>query len=439
MMVRYEKKDSVIISKLINNAPIQIIPINNSKSSVIAVGFKAGAFYEEGFGAGSNDGISHFLEHMFFKSTKNMTTQEIKDSFTKIGAELNAFTSSYLTTYYAKVPSRNITRAIELWGDMINNFTIDEDEFEREKKVVLQEVKIFRAHLQYYALKKALSNLYKGTQLAHDVIGTEESLSGITPEMMNNYRKINYAPENSIILITGNVNFEEVYKDVDECFSSKNLNFQSDKRINPWKDITSSWKGNHTFIKERRDSPLAYIALNWEVRNKSKKDEFLFSLVNVLIDYKSKNSIVHKEIISKGICSTLRFGTLVYPPISTAQIMYSTHPAKIEEIYNAIVNKIIRKVMNLEITDELLNRLKQEYIGKRTMYIEELTNLAFNQIFNVVNHGIGISPEEFERKIHEVTKEEIKETIQRMFDNWECAVFATGNIPQDWEPKQTLD
>ncbi|MHA1303335.1 MAG: hypothetical protein ACTSPI_06510, partial [Candidatus Heimdallarchaeaceae archaeon] len=151
------------------------------------------------------------------------------------------------------------------------------------------------------------------------------------------------------------------------------------------------------------------------------------------------NSIVHKEIISKGICSTLRFGTLVYPPISTAQIMYSTHPAKIEEIYNAIVNKIIRKVMNLEITDELLNRLKQEYIGKRTMYIEELTNLAFNQIFNVVNHGIGISPEEFERKIHEVTKEEIKETIQRMFDNWECAVFATGNIPQDWEPKQTLD
>ncbi|MHA1302674.1 MAG: M16 family metallopeptidase, partial [Candidatus Heimdallarchaeaceae archaeon] len=260
MMVRYEKKDSVIISKLINNAPIQIIPINNSKSSVIAVGFKAGAFYEEGFGAGSNDGISHFLEHMFFKSTKNMTTQEIKDSFTKIGAELNAFTSSYLTTYYAKVPSRNITRAIELWGDMINNFTIDEDEFEREKKVVLQEVKIFRAHLQYYALKKALSNLYKGTQLAHDVIGTEESLSGITPEMMNNYRKINYAPENSIILITGNVNFEEVYKDVDECFSSKNLNFQSDKRINPWKDITSSWKGNHTFIKERRDSPLAYIA-----------------------------------------------------------------------------------------------------------------------------------------------------------------------------------
>nr|MDO8119582.1 insulinase family protein [Candidatus Sigynarchaeota archaeon] len=127
------RRPGTILERLDNEMPIIIVPVPGARTATIAVGYKAGGFYETGFGAGSNDGISHFLEHMFFKGTPTMNTKEINEAFTRLGAMLNAFTSHEMTTYYAKVPVRNLEKAINLWGEMLSHVELDPTEFELER------------------------------------------------------------------------------------------------------------------------------------------------------------------------------------------------------------------------------------------------------------------------------------------------------------------
>ena len=152
-----------------------------------------------------NNGISHFLEHMFFKGTKTRNAKEIAEAFDSIGGHVNAFTSKEYTCYYAKVLDNHSAYALETLADMFFNSVFDEEELQKEKNVVLEEIKMYEDtpdDIVHDVLSKAA---YGDHPLGYPILGTEKTLSTFNSDSLKDYVHNMYTPDKVVISIAGNV------------------------------------------------------------------------------------------------------------------------------------------------------------------------------------------------------------------------------------------
>ena len=423
--------NTVYQTHLSNGIRLLVLPVEGSKSSVIYVGFAAGAFYEEGFGTGSNDGISHFLEHMIFKGTPNISSSEINEKFTRLGAETNAFTNYDRTVYYSKVPAKNLYAAIDIWSELFINFTLVPEEFNSEKKVIMQEIKMYEDQPNLYCGWKSRANLYKGTPLAHDIGGTQESVSGITESMMEQYHSRYYAPENTTIIISGNVQKSKISELIESRF-----NQQIARKIGKdtsWHDFPSSWKSNFEYFTHPSKQALSYIGVSWELPGVTTEHYYPVILLNKLIG-NSKTSFLYKELVSKGICSTVSYAPDFFPPRSSGTITYSCPPDQVAKIYTTIYKEIFENLQALSITPDLVQKLKDEIKGRMIMAIDDPLISVSNLHHRFINQNEIIPHEEALKRITYVTVEEIKNALTTSFNDITFSVYAMGAIPEDWAP-----
>src|SRR5690606_319043 len=176
-------------------------------------------------GVGSRDenekhnGISHFLEHMFFNGTKTRTAKEIAEAFDSIGGQVNAFTSKEYTCIYAKVLDNHATYALDVLADMFFQSTFDERELKKEKNVVLEEIKMYEDtpdDIVHDMLSKAA---YETHSLGYPILGTEETLATFTSDSLREYIHDMYTPDNVVISIAGNIE-EDFIEHIEKYFGT---------------------------------------------------------------------------------------------------------------------------------------------------------------------------------------------------------------------------
>lgn len=166
-----------------------------------------------------NNGISHFIEHMFFKGTKTRSAREIAESFDSIGGQVNAFTSKEYTCFYAKVLDNHADFALDVLADMFFHSTFEKEELLKEKNVVFEEIKMYEDtpdDIVHDLLSKAV---YENHPLGYPILGTEETLHNFSSDMLHEYMHDNYTPENVVISIAGNVT-EAFIKEVENHFGA---------------------------------------------------------------------------------------------------------------------------------------------------------------------------------------------------------------------------
>ncbi len=159
-----------------------------------------------------NNGISHFLEHMFFKGTNTRTAKEIAESFDSIGGQVNAFTAKEYTCIYAKVLDNHATYALDVLADMFFYSTFNEQELKKEKNVVLEEIKMYEDtpdDIVHDMLSKAA---YHNHPLGFPILGTEETLDTFTSDMLHQYIHDMYTPDNIVISVAGNIDDNFIYQ-----------------------------------------------------------------------------------------------------------------------------------------------------------------------------------------------------------------------------------
>jgi len=196
-----------------NGARVVLEKIPTVRSVAIGVWIGTGSRNE----SKENNGISHFIEHMLFKGTKNRTAKEIAESFDSIGGQVNAFTSKEYTCFYAKVLDEHADFALEVLADMFFNSIFDEEELKKEKNVVLEEIKMYEDtpdDIVHDILSKAT---FGNHPLAYPILGTEETLASFTGDSLRNYISENYTPDNVVISIAGNIE-ETFIKEVEKYF-----------------------------------------------------------------------------------------------------------------------------------------------------------------------------------------------------------------------------
>ena len=191
--------------------------ISNVSSASIGVFIKTGAKDE----MAEEHGLSHLIEHMMFKGTKNRNYQEISQEVDYLGGSINAYTSKEETVYYISVLKDYVEQALEIICDMLGNSTFDEEELEKEKDVIIEEIKMYQDTpddlvLELNSVDSIIGNLGK------PIIGTEESVKSFTRENILKYYNERYTKDNIVVVVSGNFKKEKIKKIIDKYFGNLN-------------------------------------------------------------------------------------------------------------------------------------------------------------------------------------------------------------------------
>ena len=166
----------------------------------------------------AEDGISHFIEHMQFKGTHKRNAFELSDAFDRLGAQVNAFTGQDLTCYYSKCTIDHTAACFELLSDLFLNSTFPEDEMDREKGVVCEEIAMNEDSPEDICLD-LLGRAYYGTEnYGRNILGTVSNVKGFTVEDIHKYKKARYCPENIVISFAGGIDFQTAQALVESYF-----------------------------------------------------------------------------------------------------------------------------------------------------------------------------------------------------------------------------
>ena len=156
-------------------------------------------------------GVSHFLEHMLFKGTPRRTALDVNLDFDRIGASYNAYTSEENTVYYAAVLPEYLPKAVDILADILRP-SLRGDDFDTEKKVILEEIKMYEDQPGSVASENARRIYYASHPLGHSVLGTSASVTALTRDQMHGYFSRRYSPTNIIVSAAGNYDWNELVR-----------------------------------------------------------------------------------------------------------------------------------------------------------------------------------------------------------------------------------
>ena len=165
-------------------------------------------------------GASHFIEHMMFKGTDKHSAKEIADAFDELGGSVNAYTTRDHTCYYFKTTSETFLPAAEIMCEMLTKSLFDEKEIEKERQVILEEIKMIDDQPDELAMENCSRLVFKGDLLEHDVAGDPEALAGQTGAKLKEYIKREYTCDSIVVAVAGNFNHDEVIELVEKRLTS---------------------------------------------------------------------------------------------------------------------------------------------------------------------------------------------------------------------------
>jgi predicted Zn-dependent peptidase len=293
----------------------------------------------------SENGITHFLEHMVFKGTKNRTVKEIAQSLESVGGYLNAFTTKEQTCYYARVLDEHVTRAMDVISDLVLNATFKSNEVEKEKQVVIEELKNAEDNPDDIIHDYFEKALFPTHSLGFPIIGTEPNLRRFQRDDLRRHVATHYVPSNLVVAAAGNIDHKELVKLVRKSFERLHP-----AKVHP-KRAASSIRQQKAFRKEYpRPINQAHVCLGTVGYGMRHKDRYPLLVMNALLG----------EGMSSRLYQTIR------EKHGLAYTVYSfAHPLSDTGVFGAYIGTDKNKVDDsIELIHKELTRLRTDYVKR---------------------------------------------------------------------------
>ena len=356
------------VQKLPNGQTVVVYPIKDNPIVTIDTWIKTGSVNE----TDTNNGVAHFLEHLFFKGTKAHPTGDMDRILESKGAIVNAATSKDFTHYYITIPSEYFDTALDLHSDMLLNPQIPRKELEKERKVVLEEI----AKDGNTPSKKVYDNLndlmYSKHPYKRKVIGTSDIIGTIRREEIIEYFNNYYAPSNMVTLVVGNVEPEKAVSKIQQSFN------QTYK-----KPIKNTFKKEAPLTSQKRkidytDTQSGYMMIGFRGVDISNNETFALDVLAEILGG-GKSSRLYRDIKEqKGLAYSISASNGSYRDDGIFYISTNFIPASQQKLEKAIFDEI-SNLQKYGITDEELQRAKN-IIVQDTYYARESTSNISNEL-----------------------------------------------------------
>lgn len=396
--------ESVTKTTLPNGLRIVTEKIESVKSISVGIWVKTGSRNE----TPEQAGITHFLEHMLFKGTDKRTAYDIALSMESVGGYLNAFTSSEYTCYFARCVNTQIERALDVLSDMVLNPSFPEEEVEKEKKVVIEEMKMYRDSPDDYLFEEYNSRMFKGHQLGRPVLGYEETVSSFTRDDLYNYMSDRYRADNLLVSVAGNVDHEKVVELV-EAFLGQLPPLNVENGDQPLSDFDSS-KLELTKPIEQTHYILGRRGLNFD-----HQDKYLLLLANTVLGG-GMSSRLHQNVREKyGYCYSIQTFNQSYTDSGMWGVYVGTDKDYVEHVHELVVAEL-KKISEELVPEKELLEAKSQLKGKLLLSQENTSNRMMRLAKSELYFDRFVTLDELVENIDSVTAEQIQDFSKDFFD-----------------------
>lgn len=384
------------------------------QSAALGIWIKAGA-------ADENDdvsGVSHFIEHMMFKGTDKRSAKQIASDVDKIGGTFNAFTGKEATCYYIKTLSSNIYKGAEILLDMLTGSKFDPEEMDKERQVIFEEIKMVKDSPDddvYDTISELVSS---GNPLGRSILGTQESLAGITREKMLSYLNDKYARDSIVIAVAGNFDEEKIL----ELFEGKLDKLKAEKVIEPFE--LKPYKASYDV--KVKDIEQTHICLAAPGVSLGDDMYYSFVLMNSIFGGSMSSRLFQNIREEKGlaysVCSMNAFSSYwgffsIYAGVAHEKVKDTIEAIKYE--LDALKNK--------GVTSEELMMAKEQVKSSYIFGLENINSRMFSIGKNELLLGRVFKPEEVLESFDKVTLEDILKASEMIGDHSiYCGASVTG-------------
>lgn len=363
-------------------------------------------------------GISHFIEHMLFKGTKNRTSKQIASEIDNLGGQINAFTSKECTCYYVKLLDSHIDIGIDILSDMILNSKFNEDDLDKERSVIIEELKMYEDSPEDLAYDLLTENIYKNDPLGMNIIGTEESLKKLNREKLLDYFNKYYVPNNSVIAISGNFNFNEITNKIEEKFKGwkkKSVNIDIKK---------AEFKS--CFLTKNKDIEQVNLAMSLEaVPLENDEEVYALAVINTVFGGSISSRLFQKIREEKGLVYSIYSSQSLYRKCGELGIFASMSNEHLEEVYESIIEEI--KIMKKEyLTEQEIKESKEQLKGSYILGLESTSSRMMSIGRSLLLNNKVESTDDILKSIDNVDRETVKKVIDKIFNLNKLGVCIVG-------------
>lgn len=391
-----------------NQLQVVVIPLRNGSGVIqTSVFYKVGSRNE----IMGKSGIAHMLEHLSFKSTKNLKAGQFDEIVKGFGGVNNASTSFDYTHYYIQSSKSNMDKSLELFAELMTNLTLDDAEFQPERNVVAEE-RLWRTDNSSmgYLYFRFFNTAFTYHPYHWTPIGFMEDIKSWNIEDIRSFYKTYYQPQNAIVLVSGDIEPDEVFKSAKKHFASITNNTTSIPQVNAKEPKQDGMR--RTIVK--KDSQVEFLAMGYKIPNYLSEDQVALDAIGEILSA-GKSSLFQKELVDKQQIAT---GAYAYSMdmkdegifLLTATAQQGVKAEKIEEE----ILKLLEDLKQGKITQEELEKIKINTKASFIYGLESASDVA-NVFGSYLVRG-NIKPLlEYEHNISELTIQKIQDVANKYF------------------------
>jgi len=387
-----------------NGLKIILTPIEGTKSVTVLCLVGAGSRYE----TSDINGISHYLEHMFFKGAKHFkNAAEVAGAIDGVGGNFNAFTAKEYAGYYVKLASHQKEVAFDVIGDMMTGATFLKEEIEKERSVIMEEYNMYQDTPMYQVGWDFEKLLFGDQPMGWDQIGTKETINSFQRDQFVEYKEKLYTPDNTVISISGHFDEDEVMN-----FISKYFPMPNSKRAFDFKPYVEMQSKKKVVLKHKKTEQ-GHIIVGFPGLPACHEDEYAEKILSVILGGNMSSRMFMSVREAQGLCYYIRTSTDDYTDVGVISTSAGVNVESVEQAITAIMAEY-KKIQEEDISEAELAKAKEFMKGKIILSLEDSEEYAHMMGRQALLHDNVRSVDEILKKIDAVSSADIKRIAKQL-------------------------
>jgi len=407
--------------KLKNNANVLLVPQQNTHSVTVLVMYPVGSRHE----SSKLNGVSHYIEHLMFKGTeKRKNTLTLTREIDRLGAEYNAFTGKDYTGYYIKADCRYIETSLDILSDMLFNSIFDKKEMEREKTVIVEELRMYKDNPVMNIDNIFEDLLFDGCPLGRDIGGTEKNVMNFLRPDVLEYKQKYYDPSNMHIIVAGEIS--DPFKNyIEKYFGREKNKYKTSRSSKP--ALFGSEKKENRIAVQRKSTDQVQMRLGFPGFKYQASENPIVAVMNKILGGSMSSRLFIQIRERRGLAYTIYSGSENFEDIGYVYVGAGLEAKNINKAIE-VIKKEIEKLIDHGVTKQELQDAKTHIRGRLTLSMEDSSAQANWYAHQALFAKKIKTQEEKLQEIEKVTAKQIQDLAKRVFKMKKMRVAIIGDV-----------
>ncbi|MBP1859588.1 M16 family metallopeptidase [Rhizobium herbae] len=364
-------------------------------------------------------GIAHLLEHMAFKGTARRTAREIAEQIENVGGEVNAATSTETTSYYARILEDDVPLAVDILADILTESSFDEDELQREKQVILQEIGAANDTPDDVVFDKFAETAFANQTIGRPILGTPDTVLSFTPQQIRTYLDRNYTTDRMFVVGAGAIDHDSFVRQVEDRFSS----LPQKPAASPVADVAHYTGGD---VREDRDLMDAQVLLGFEGKAYHARDFYCSQILANILGGGMSSRLFQEVREHRGLCYSVYAFHWGFSDTGIFGVHAATGGENLPELMPVIIDELRKSSMNIE--QQEIDRARAQIRAQLLMGQESPAARAGQIARQMMLYGRPIPNEELMERLSGITVERLTDLAGRLFFDTVPTLSAIGPV-----------